>query len=149
NREWGISSMKKSPEVHLVVKAMRRTGLDFHLDVNGDEEIPYNFLIGFEGIPKPKKALVEQAARFAKAMERISPDFQTRHGYPKVEAGKADMTVSSNFIAQAFKRVSMTLEMPFKDNRNLPDRRQGWSPERCIRLGRAFVDGLYEVAKEL
>jgi len=37
-----------------------------------------------------------------------------------------------NFIAHAFKRVSMTLEMPFKDHNYLPDRRQGWSPERCI-----------------
>lgn len=149
NREWGVSSMKNSPEVHLTTKAMRRYGVDFHLDVHGDEEVPYNFLMGFEGITKPPARLLGQAERFAKTLEVFSPDFQTKHGYPKIEPGKADMTIASNYIAHTFKKVSVTLEMPFKDTKTNPCLRIGWSPERCKRLGRAFVDGFYSVAKEL
>lgn len=149
NREWGVSSMKNSPEVHLTIKAMNRFGLDFHLDVHGDEEIPYNFLMGFEGIKNASTHLVNQADRFAKEIENLSPDFQTKYGYPKFKQGTADMTIASNFIAHTFKKVSVTLEMPFKDTKTNPCLRIGWSPERCKRLGRAFVDGFYGVAKTL
>lgn len=149
NREWGISSMKKSPEVHLTIKAMKERGMDFHLDVHGDEEIPYNFLIGFEGIPDPDPELMAHAGFLTEKMARISPDFQTRHGYPKVAPGKADLTISSNYVAHALKAPSLTLEMPFKDNADLPDPVTGWSPERTIRLAYSFVDGLWALARRL
>jgi hypothetical protein len=37
----------------------------------------------------------------------------------------------------------MTLEMPFKDNSDLPDQVAGWSPDRCRLLARACLDALY------
>jgi hypothetical protein len=40
----------------------------------------------------------------------------------------------------------MTLEMPFKDNADLPDPVYGWSPERCRLLGRSCLDALLAVA---
>ena len=40
--------------------------------------------------------------------------------------------------------VSMTLEMPFKDNDDLPCAAQGWSPERSKLLARDCLAALAE-----
>ncbi len=45
--------------------------------------------------------------------------------------------------------VSLTLEMPFKDNADAPDEVFGWSPARCRLLGRASLDALYRVIDDL
>ena len=38
------------------------------------------------------------------------------------------MSMSTTQLAERFGCVSMTLEMPFKDNFDLPDEVYGWSP---------------------
>jgi len=43
----------------------------------------------------------------------------------------------------------MTLEMPFKDNADLPDPIYGWSPERAARLGAASLDAMLAVIDQL
>ena len=58
--------------------------------------------------------------------------------------GKANMTMSTNQLAERFGACSMTLEMPFKDNADLPDPEQGWSPERCKLLARDCLASLVE-----
>lgn len=149
NREWNKASMENSPEVFLTLAAMNKYGMDFHFDAHGDEALPYNFLIGIEGIPKLTGKMTEQYDFLVDKMVEISPDFQKEKGYPKDAPGKADLSIASNYIANHFGIFSTTLEMPFKDNANLPDLDQGWSPERCIRLGRAFVDGFWALSKIL
>ena len=149
NREWNKASMENSPEVFLTLAAMKKYGMDFHLDAHGDEALPYNFLIDIEGIPKLTGKLTEQYDFLVDKMVDISPDFQKEKGYPKDAPGKADLSIASNYIANHFGIFSTTLEMPFKDNADLPDADQGWSPERCIRLGRAFLDGFWALSKIL
>ena len=65
NREWAEPSMAKSPEVFLTREKMRETGVDFCLDVHGDEALPYVFIAGADGIPsltdRQKKAKQEIA----------------------------------------------------------------------------------------
>jgi len=51
NREWHSPTAERSPEVLCVRNAMDESGVDFAMDVHGDEAIPANFLAGFEGIP--------------------------------------------------------------------------------------------------
>src|SRR3546814_8617380 len=41
NREWQSPSLERSPEVLLVRDRMERSGVDFCLDVHGDEGLPY------------------------------------------------------------------------------------------------------------
>lgn len=149
NREWNKSSMEKSPEVFLTLKNMRKEGMNFHLDVHGDEALPYNFLIGIEGIPKLTREQTRLYNAFNDIMCAVSPDFQKEKGYAKEKPGESDLSIASNYISNEFGILSTTLEMPFKDNANLPDPVQGWSPERCIHLGRAFVDGLWALSKEI
>jgi len=43
----------------------------------------------------------------------------------------------------------MTLEMPFKDNKNLPDPEFGWSPDRCAKLGSAALDPIMAILDAL
>ena len=43
----------------------------------------------------------------------------------------------------------MTLEMPFKDNADLPDAEYGWSPERCRKLGAANLDAMLALVDRL
>ena len=142
NREWHAPTMERSPEVFLTLKRMDETGVDFAMDVHGDEAIPANFLAGFEGIPSWTDALGEKFTRFGKELEAISPDFQTEKGYDKAAAGKANLAMSTNQLAERFGAVSMTLEMPFKDHDPNPDAQHAWSPERCKTLAHSCLDTL-------
>jgi murein tripeptide amidase MpaA len=149
NREWHDPSPERSPEVLCVRNEMDRTGVDFAMDVHGDEAIPANFLAGFEGIPSWNEGQQKLFDRFSEALVRFSPDFQTRKGYEVSRPGEANMSMSTSQLAERFGAVSMTLEMPFKDNDDLPDPRRGWSPERSAHLGRACLDALNAIVDEL
>ncbi len=149
NREWNDPSMEASPEVYLVRQAMHERGVDFHMDVHGDEALPYNFIAGFEGIQDVDKRLLKLCGDFKEALKRHSPDFQTEHGYPLDEPNSADLRKCTDYTAHTFQCLAMTLEMPFKDNANMPDQRYGWSPERCRHLGRAVLASLADVVEDL
>jgi murein tripeptide amidase MpaA len=149
NREWHDPSAERSPEVLCVRNAMDETGVDFAMDVHGDEAIAANFLAGFEGIPSWNERQQKVFDRFAAELVRVSPDFQTRKGYETAKPGQANMSMSTAQLAERFGAVSMTLEMPFKDNEDLPDRVYGWSPDRCRLLARACLDALYAILDDL
>ena len=149
NREWHAPSAEKSPEVLCVRDAMDKTGVDFAMDVHGDEAIPANFLAGFEGIPSLTDRQLELFRLFSDNLERISPDFQTSQGYEIPAPGEANMSMSTTQLAERYGCVSMTLEMPFKDNLDLPDPLYGWSPERSKFLAFACLDALHATLPEL
>jgi murein tripeptide amidase MpaA len=144
NREWDSPSLEKSPEVLAIRAAMDATGVHFAIDVHGDEAIPAVFLAGFEGIPGLSEGQQGGFDRYKAILERRTPDFQTRLGYPVARAGKANLTMSTNQLAQRFGATAMTLEMPFKDNNDLPCANQGWSAERSRLLGRDCLGALLE-----
>ena len=149
NREWHAPSAEKSPEVLCVRNAMDETGVDFAMDVHGDEAIPANFLAGFEGIPSFTERQSRLFTLFSETLERLSPDFQTRQGYEIAAPGHANMSMSTTQLAERYGCVSMTLEMPFKDNFDLPDPVYGWSPERSKHLAHACLDSLRLILPEL
>ena len=145
NREWHAPTRERSPEVLGVRDAMDAVGVDFAMDVHGDEAIPYNFLAGFEGIPSLTAKQTAGFNGFADALVRRTPDFQRKHGYGTSGAGKANLAMSTNQLAERFGCVAMTLEMPFKDNDDLPDATFGWSAERSKKLGAACLGALHDV----
>ena len=144
NREWAEPTAERSPEVLAIRNAMDETGVDVAMDVHGDEAIPHVFLAGFEGIPSITEAQLAGYQRYRAILERRTPDFQTRRGYPVASAGKANLAMSTNQLAERFGAVSMTLEMPFKDNDDLPCPEQGWSAERSKLLARDCLAALLE-----
>ena len=149
NREWHNPSAERSPEVLCVRNRMDETGVDFAMDVHGDEAIPYVFLAGFEGIPNWTEAQGNLYARYREILARRSPDFQIEHGYAVAAPGSANLTMSTNQLANRYGAVAMTLEMPFKDNEGLADPDYGWSPERCMRMGEDCLGALHEMLGEL
>ena len=149
NREWQDTTLEKSPEVFHVRKAMEKSGVDFCLDVHGDEALPHNFIAGAEGIPGWNEQLEQLNKRYQTALQQANPDFQTIYGYPLSAPGTADLRICTNYIAETFSCQAMTLEMPFKDSSHTPDQRYGWSPKRCQKLGAATLDALFAVIDEI
>ncbi|MGL6044585.1 MAG: M14 family metallopeptidase, partial [Sandaracinobacteroides sp.] len=149
NREWAAPSIERAPEVLAVRNRMDETGVDFALDVHGDEALPHVFIAGFEGIPDITQRQLGQLAGYKARLAIHSRDFQTRVGYPVTSAGKANLSMSTNQLAQRFGCVSATLEMPFKDAVELPDPVHGWSPGRSRALGRACLAALADIIEDL
>jgi len=149
NREWSEPAMDRSPEVYLVRARMQETGVDFCLDVHGDEALPYNFIAGMMGIPSLTETQKALQQTFSDALLAASPDFQTKYGYPDAKPGKGNMTLCSNWVAEEFGCMAATLEMPFKDNADRPDETFGWSPARCREFGAAHLDAMAAVLKEM
>jgi murein tripeptide amidase MpaA len=153
NREWAEPSAERSPEVLAIRNAMDATGVHWAMDVHGDEAIPAAFIAGFHGIPGWTDEQGEKYDSFLAKLEARTPDFQSKLGYGIAGAGKANLTMSTNQLAQRFGEaaqpgkacVSMTLEMPFKDNAQHPDEEQGWSPERSVLLARECLAVLAEM----
>ncbi len=149
NREWDKASLENSPEVFHVLNRMRETGIDLALDVHGDEALPYNFIAGGEGAPNFDQRGQTNLDAYKAALCTASPDFQTQHGYDVDAPGTANLSVCTNYLANEFKCLAMTLEMPFKDNADLPDYIHGWSPERCRKLGAANLEAMLALVDQL
>ena len=142
NREWHAPSLERSPEVLRVRNAMDATGVSFAIDVHGDEVIPATFLVGFEGVPNFTEARGNLFTTYKRQLAAHTADFQTERGYGVSTPGKANLSISTNQIAERFGAVSMTLEMPFKDHDPNPDPVTGWSPERSMALGVSCLEVL-------
>jgi len=142
NREWHDPSPERSPEVFAVRAAMDETGIDYAMDVHGDEAIANCFIAGFEGIPSLNEAQLALLNRYVADLDARSADFQTAEGYPKSAPGQANLAVCTDQLAERYGAVSMTLEMPFKDASVAPDAFRGWSPARCKHLARHCLESL-------
>ncbi len=149
NREWLKPTMKRSPEVFLVRQRMHESGVDFCLDVHGDETLPYNFLAGMTGIPSLSDRQKSLLANFGQALLAASQEFQIEHGYPSHPPGKGNLTMCANYVAETFSCLSLTLEMPFKDNADRPEPEFGWSPERSRAFGAAHQDAIAAILEDL
>ncbi|MBM3519107.1 MAG: carboxypeptidase family protein [Alphaproteobacteria bacterium] len=142
NREWVSPSPERSPEVHAVRAELQRTGCDFFLDVHGDEVIPYVFAAGCEMLPSVSDAQRAEQQRYVNALAAASPEFQTEHGYPASKYSEDALKLASKWVGHTFGCVSLTLELPFKDNANRPDTVRGWSAARSKQFGRDTLDSL-------
>ncbi len=149
NREWHAPTAERSPEVLCVLREMDATGVTFAIDVHGDEAIAANFIAGFEGIPSWNSARGDRFTEFGRRLAAHTPDFQTQLGYEKAAPGTANLSMSTNQLAERFGAVSVTLEMPFKDHDANPDPAFGWSGERSRALGVACLEVLTEMIATL
>lgn len=149
NREWQEPTLERSPEIYRVREKMEQTGVDLFLDIHGDEAIPYNFLAGSNGVPSFHDGLAQLQKVFTQAFLQSSPDFQTQEGYPLDKPGEANLTLGCHWVGDHFNCLAYTLEMPFKDNANLPDELFGWSDVRSMHLGRDIMPAINAVVGSL
>ena len=139
NREWMTPTMERSPEVFLVKQKMHEIGCDLFLDIHGDEGLPYVFVAGSESLETFSAAQAAEQQRFVDDFKVASPDFQDVHGYGVTPFTPEALTMGSPHITHAFGCLSLTLEMPFKDNANDPDPEAGWSGPRSVELGKSIL----------
>lgn len=145
NRAWREPDMATSPEVALVRARMLATGVDVFLDIHGDETLPFVFIDGNGMVPGFTEAHAAQESGFFRALLAASPDFQTEQGYAPDRFTDELLTLASKWVFHQFGCLSLTLEMPFKDNAHLPDGLFGWSAARSQRLGAATLQALLAV----
>jgi murein tripeptide amidase MpaA len=149
NREWHRPSKKNSPEVFYVRNKMDETGVDLFLDIHGDEAIPYNFVVTSEGIPGYDEYYEIMERHFIDHWMETCPDFQDEHKYPVDLFDESTLKMGSTGVAHRFGCLAFTIEMPFKDNDDLPDRRYGWSAGRSKLLGSSVLNPILYVLDDL
>lgn len=149
NRVWENPNKTTEPEVFYCKQKMQETGVDFLLDVHGDEAIPYNFVTSLQGIPSITPEILADEIRFKNEWMSVTPEFQDVYKYENSAPNMANLAVCSYQIGELFKALSFTLEMPFKDNNDLPDAKKEWSAERSEALGASFLTTLERFYKQL
>jgi len=142
NREWMNPSAETSPEVFVVRERIQQTGVDVFLDIHGDEGLPYVFVAGSEMLPGFTAEQASAQKDFIANFKRVSPDFQDAHGYSAGKYKEDALKLASKWVGHTFGCLSLTLEMPFKDNADLPDPELGWSGARSRTLGAAILEPL-------
>ena len=148
NREWMEPSAVRSPEVLAVYNKIHETGCDLFLDIHGDESLPYVFVAGCEMLEGFTSRQQAEQQEFIDSFHSACPDFQTEHGYAASRYKEDMLQLASKYIGHTFKCISLTLEMPFKDNAIAPDAAVGWNGARSARLGRAILQPiLHAVSK--
>jgi murein tripeptide amidase MpaA len=139
NRTWQDPTEEESREVFAVRAWMEATGVDVFLDIHGDERTPYCFAAGCEGNPSYTPRIDALEDLFMESLIAFDGDFQRAEGYENDAPGEGDLTTASNWVGERFDCLSLTIEMPFKDNANAADELRGWSPSRAKALGAASL----------
>ena len=149
NRAWQSASQELSPEVLFVQQQMEKYGVDMFLDIHGDEEIPYVFTAGCEGNPGYTPRIEALEKHFRRHLSHLTRDFQTTHGYTRDLPGEANMTLACNAVGEKYDCLSLTLEMPFKDNDDAPNPHTGWSGKRSMQLGKDVLSTVADIVSVL
>lgn len=149
NRAWLEPKASESPEVLAVRQRMHATGVDFCMDVHGDETLPHNFIAGPDGVPSFSRHQAALLSRIRSTWARISPDFSPDAHYPPSAPGEANLQLCTSYVAETFGCLAVTLEQPFKDTARRPQPATGWSPSRAKLLGRSAIDVLAALVDDL
>ncbi|MFA9275034.1 MAG: M14-type cytosolic carboxypeptidase [Candidatus Aquirickettsiella gammari] len=147
NREWMTPSIETSPEVYYVKKKIEEVGCDLFLDIHGDEGLPYVFVAGSEMLEGFSAKQMQEQTAFVDSFCAASPDFQTQFGYEASKYNEDLLKLASKYVGHTFKCVSLTLELPFKDNANMPDLEVGWDGARSMKLGEAMLQPILTALK--
>ena len=140
NREWLTPSHGAQPGgVRASGSGWRRPASTCSSTSHGDEALPYVFVAGSEMLPDFSDRQRSAQDAFVAAFKDASPDFQDRHGYAASKYSNDALKLASKWVGHRFGCLSLTLEMPFKDNADAPDARVGWNGARSKRLGAAML----------
>lgn len=144
NRCWIDPSQEYCPEVYSVQRAMEKYGVDFFIDMHGDETIPHNFMMGKyqdTDTDEFKRRLASSDNRF-----QLEQDYDT---YNKSQSNsccgsgcKSDKTATS-YVAKQFCVPSILLEASFKELQNGNDQHP-WDHNACVDFGRVIAGNLIE-----
>jgi len=142
NRDWKQSVEPKSIEVAGLMKALEAEGVDFFLDLHGDEEHQYVWLV------QPHSDLI--APGIAPLQERMELFARNRYAeYGAAPEGNppspADSGMAVDFVAWKYKCPSLIVELPFKDTIAGNGAFDSLQMAGCVAYGRDCIDMIAEV----
>lgn len=151
NRQWNSADKNTSPEVYCVRKKMEEIGVDFFLDVHGDENLPFVYTIDRSSSPSRSARIEKLEHLFRECYQAANPDFQYQQKPAAEDLPPLNQMqiLAAAVVGDVFDCLSFTIEMPFQDYEKLPDKKYGWSAQRSIQLGRALLDPLAAVVDQL
>jgi murein tripeptide amidase MpaA len=153
NRQWQNPSKTLCPEVYYVKEKMAQTGVDLLLDIHGDEEIPYNFIMSANS----SNEISVQANQFKSDFVTATKEFQTEVDYDNFNKNQSrccgtscgtnaggKQSMASQYVTDTFDCLALVLEMPFIDHNDHPNSITGWSAPRSINLGADILQPIYK-----
>lgn len=135
NRDWKETA-SESPEVAAIKSALQHDGVDYFLDLHGDETRPYLWIV------PPGVTLDPAAARkvlhFELELARLHPELQPPPvGIEGEDAAEAGMAV--NYIATTYGCPAWTPELPFPE---VPGMGDSLLADGCMRFGRSCLEAM-------
>ncbi len=151
NRQWKDPDKNTSPEVYCIKQKMEKIGVDFFLDVHGDENVPYVYTLGRSISPKYSTRIQQLENKFHESYKVANSDFQDEQTPASEGMPPANemLILASAVVGDTYDCLSLTLEMPFQDTTLNPDKKQGWSDVRSKKLGHALLEPILKVIDQL
>jgi murein tripeptide amidase MpaA len=140
NRAWAEPT-DKCPEIIAIQKAMKEVGVDYFLDMHGDEERPFIWIAhtDVEQSPEQKRLQVQ----FEQELVDRNPEI--RPAPKELQGVIANMGLATNYMASTFNCLSWITELPFREPEIIENNPDSMLPDGCLRFGRTCVDALNEV----
>ncbi len=141
NRDWKQNVEPKSIEVAGLLKVLESEGVDFFLDLHGDEEHQYVWLVQ----PHPDLVTAENAPT-QEYLEAYVRDHYAEYGPdPKGDSpSPVDSGMAVDYVAWKFKCPSLIVELPFKDTIGANSTIDSLQVAGCVAFGRDCVDMIAE-----
>lgn len=149
NTSWSEACLEETPAVKLVLDEMVRTGMDFCIDVHGDEEMPFVFSGKVDQLTKRPEPVVAAYDAFVQKLASWDPAFRTDGGYVRPHTKSNPLSFCSPALSNRFVRPSITLELPFKRLQAKNGMRIEYGAGGCIHTGRSSVKALAECINTL
>ncbi|CAM4246001.1 M14 family metallopeptidase [Pseudoalteromonas byunsanensis] len=151
NRQWQDPDPASCPEVAAVKQAMESYGVDLFIDIHGDEQLAYNFMM-VEGSHPMGKAL-------KRSLHQLNSDFQIKYDYNTPNDEVNDSAISSccgcapkaystatQYVYQKFGVAAILLEASFKPLAGKVQTSR-WDHHDCQRLGASLLQSIAATSK--
>jgi murein tripeptide amidase MpaA len=139
NRAWN-DPQPNAPEVVTVRERIGTTGVDFFLDVHGDEERPFIWIVGphrANVTPDADRTQMRFEAMLAEEYAEVRPRPESIPAPNHPDSG-----MSVDYIAPTFHCPALIIELPFKETVSAGGKRDSLLASGCMDFGRSCVEVL-------
>ncbi len=149
NASWDRATMKDTPAVWSVLQQMETVGIDFCLDIHGDEEIPFAFIASVDRLLPLAPVTIRTLDLFEDILARADPNFTSQPFLDRPHIKASPQSFCVPHLMQRFTIPAVTLELPFKryNAHSLPMRDFGI--QECMQSGRIMVSVMSEFLRKL
>lgn len=142
NRDWKQNTAPQSAEVGVLKALMENEGVDFFLDLHGDEDRPYLWLAQPhpENVPDSLKARQQY---FEDAVRQRYVEYGPMP--PEDPPMSADSGMAGDWVAWRFHCPSYIVELPFKDTLGPKGEADSLLAAGCVNFGRDCLDIISEM----